>query len=477
MGDTSAAMNTRAKLPLREMLAYGCGDFASVLFWQTFMKYLPFFYTDVFGIGAGALGTMLLVSRVLDGFFDPAIGMWADRTESRWGKFRPFILFGALPFWVMGVLTFTTPAWDAPGKLLWAYLTYNGLMLMYTVVNIPYTSMLGVMTTNAAERTRLSSIKFMFAFAAGMVISAVLLPLARMLGEEGANPQRGWQWAFVLVGGVSFAFFMVTVWGTRERVRPSAAESSSVARDLKLLLTNEAWLLLLATTLTWVLYISLRSSVFAHYFKYYVFGGDPTREVSLFGWQLAFDGLVSSINAAGQAASVAGVLATATLASRFKKRPMFVACFAMAMVATLSYYFIPPDQVELLFAAEVVGSAVGSPIPVLLWSMYADTADYGEWKSGRRTTGLVFSASTMGQKVGWALGPFLAFQLLNEVGFMANAEPSSDVKESLVVLMSLAPAVVAVASMAIFRFYPLSDARMAIIEVELGKRREKTLPD
>jgi GPH family glycoside/pentoside/hexuronide:cation symporter len=265
---------------------------------------------------------------------------------------------------------------------------------------------------------------------------------------------------------------MITVFGTRERIRPTPDESASVARDVKFLLTNKAWLLLLATTMAWVLYISLRSSVFAHYFKYYVFDGDTTKELTLFGVPLTFDGLVSTINSFGQAASVVGVLVTATLAPKFKKRQMFMFFFTLAMLATLSYYFIPPAQVELLFIMEVLGSAVGSPIPVLLWSMYADTADFGEWKSGRRTTGLVFSASTMGQKIGWALGPFIAFHLLSNVGFVANVDPSEAVKGSLVILMSLAPAALAVASMAIFNFYPLNDERMAIIEAELKARRQ-----
>jgi GPH family glycoside/pentoside/hexuronide:cation symporter len=243
-------------------------------------------------------------------------------------------------------------------------------------------------------------------------------------------------------------------------------------RDVKFLLTNEAWLLLLATTITWVLYISLRSSVFAHYFKYYVFGGDASKELLLFGFPFTFDGLVSIVNSVGQAASVVGVMVTATLATKFKKRRMFVFCFTMATAATLSYYFIPPHHVELLFIAEVLGSAVGAPIPVLLWSMYADTADYGEWKSGRRTTGLVFSASTMGQKLGWALGPFIAFHLLSEVGFVANADPSEAVKDSLVSLVSLAPAALAAVSMLLFFLYPLSDERMASIEADLKVKRK-----
>lgn len=469
----SGVMQEQQRLSLREQLAYGCGDFASVLFWQTFMKYLPFYYTDVFGLSAAALGSMLLFSRVVDGINDPLVGVWADRTVSRWGKFRPFILFGAVPFVIFGVLTFTTPALDPTGKLLWAYVTYNGLMILYTVVNIPYTAMLGVMTSDPAARTRLSSIKFMFAFSAGMVISATLLPLARALGNGGENPQQGWQLSFVVVGAVALVFFLITFLGTRERVAPQEDPDASIARDLKLLLTNKAWLLLLATTLTFILFVATRSSIFAHYFKYYVFDGHPEQSRELFSVAFTFDGLVSAFNAGGQAVSVLGVLLTATFAPRCPKRPLFVVLFSIAILATASYFVIPPDQINLLFIFDLLGSASSAPLPVLLWAMYADAADYGEHRSGRRTTGLVFSASTMGQKVGWALGGYFAFRLLGSVGFQANVVPSAAVKESLVLLMSLAPSAIGVASIAIFLFYPLTDQKVAQITSELAVRRNR----
>jgi GPH family glycoside/pentoside/hexuronide:cation symporter len=189
---------------------------------------------------------MLLISRVLDGIFDPVIGMMADRTKSRWGKFRPFILFGCVPFAIFGLLTFTTPDFGYSGKLIWAYLTYNVLMMLYTTVNIPYTALMGVMTNNPVERTRLSSIKFMFAFSAGMVISATLLPMVTALGH--GNPQRGWQMAFAVVGVIAVGFFLVAVFGTKERINPVVEENTSVLRDLKYLVTNRPWVLLLCTT-------------------------------------------------------------------------------------------------------------------------------------------------------------------------------------------------------------------------------------
>lgn len=460
------------RLPFREMLAFGCGDFASVLYWQTFMRYLPYYYTDIFGITAGALGTMLLVSRIWDGVNDPIIGMLADRTESRWGKFRPFILFGCVPFAIFGVLTFTTPDLGATGKLIWAYLTYNCLMMLYTTVNIPYTALMGVMTNNPVERTRLSSIKFMFAFTAGMVISATLLPMVTALGGD-KNPQLGWQLAFAVVGVVAIGFFLVTVFGTKERIKPTPDENTSVLRDLKFLVTNNAWVLLLCTTLTWILFIAVRSSVSAHYFKYYLYNGSPENPLNFLGRSFTLDVLLSSFNTLGQAASVGGVLMVSLIASKFPKKGLFISLFVLQIVNYTAFYFLQPGQLGAIFILEIVGSFFGAPLPVLMWAMYADTADYGEWKSGRRTTALVFSASTMSQKFGWAIAAFLAFQLLQFVGFKANEIPSEAVKGSLVSLMSIYPAVLGVLSIIIFLFYPLTERRMTEINTELSARRAK----
>jgi len=458
-------------LALKEELAYGLGDLASCLYWQTFMKYLPFFYTDIFGISAAALGGLLLFSRILNGLSDPLVGMWADRTQTRFGKFRPFVLFGAVPFAIFGVLTFTTPVASTANKLLWAYLTYNGLMVLYTIVNIPYTAMLGVLTSDPAERTRLSSIKFMFAFAAGMVISASLLPMAHVLGSAGQDPARGWQLSFVVVGVVSVVLFGLTFLGTRERVRPQLDKKASVARDLRSLVDNKPWLLLLATTFTFILYVATRSSVFAHYFKYCVYDGRPETERILFGKSMSFDTLVSTFNTVGQALAVLGVFLTASFAHKLPKRPLFIAGFSVAILTSASYFIIPPTSLNWLLVADALGAFFSAPLNVLLWAMYADTADYSEWKSGRRTTGLVFSASTMGQKMGWAFGGYAAFALLSKVGFEANITPSGEVKESLIWLMSLVPALLGLLSLGFFAFYPLDDPKVAQIALELKARR------
>lgn len=460
------------KLHLREKLAYGCGDFASCLYWRTFMVYLPFFYTDIFGISAAALGTMLLFSRIWDGVNDPIIGMLADRTESRWGKFRPYIIYGCVPLAIFGVLTFTTPTFlDSTGKLIWAYVTYNGLMMLYTMVNIPYTAMMGVMTTTTAERTQLSSVKFVFAFSAGIAVSATLLPLVDFLG--GDNPQRGWQLAFMVYGVVAIGFFLITGFFTKERIKPAPEENPSVLRDIRFVLANKAWVLLTATTLTWILFVGLRSSVSAHYFKYYIYNGAPDSPLNFLGHDFTLTGLLSAFNTVGQSASVAGVLMTSFLASRFAKRPLFLSLFVVSILCTASYYFLPAGELGAIFAIEVLGNLAGAPLPVLLWAMYADTADYGEWKTGRRTTALVFSASLMSQKIGWALAAFFALHLMSFSGFQANIVPSLEVQNSIVQLMSIFPAALGIVSIVIFLFYPLSDARVNEMNAELTLRREK----
>lgn len=462
-------MHSTDRLPLKEKLSYGCADFASVLYWHTFMVYLTFFYTDIYGISAAAVATMLLVSRVLDGVTDVLIGAWADRTETQWGKFRPFILFGCVPFAVMGVLAFTTPDFEQAGKLIWAYITYNGLMTLYTLVNIPYTALMGVTTPNSAERTKLSSVKFIFAFSAGVVVSATLLPLAEFLG--GDNQQRGWQRAFLVYGVVAVVFFLITFLGTKERVKAPVGAGTSIGRDLRQLVNNKPWLILVSITLSYILFIALRSSVSTHYIKYFIYDGQPEKPLSFLGRDFTFVGLTSAFQTLGQVASVAGVLLLGLFSGRVAKKTAFFIAFGISLSSCASYFFLQPGQVGAIFILQALGSFAGAPLPVLLWAMYADTADYGEWKYHRRTTGLVFSASTMSQKFGWAFGAFFALQLLHWVGFEANVVPTESVKRGLVWLVSLLPVGFGVVSIALMIFYPLGDGRMREIARDLEKRR------
>jgi GPH family glycoside/pentoside/hexuronide:cation symporter len=461
------------KLTFREKFSYGFGDLASVLYWQTFMVYLTYFYTDVFGIAALAAGTMLGLSRSMDAFFDPVMGMIADRTETRWGKFRPFLLWFCVPFAVVGVLTFTTPGFGSSGKLVWAWITYNALMLLYTAINIPYTAMLGVISSNPNERTTLSSIKFVGAFAAGMIVSLFLLPMSKIFG--GGSDTRGWQISFMIIGGAAVVFFLITFFNTRERVRPPPAQKTSVLRDLGDLVTNVPWLILLAATITLILFVAVRSSVITHYFKYYV-GSHTITLPSLLPWiggtqEWHLEGLVSTFNFSGQLAALVGVILVPFFARWVGRKVAFISMSLVAIVSTAAFYFLKPDQLLLIFGINLLGSITGGPLSALLWAMYADTADYAEWKKGRRATGLVFSASIFSQKQGWAIGAWVALGLMSSVGFKANVEQNPATLHGLVLLVSVIPAVLGVLSVIIVLFYPLNETRMKQIETDLKARR------
>lgn len=467
-------MTADSQLRFKEKIAYGFGDLASVLYWQTFMVYLTYFYTDVFGIAAAAAGTMLALSRSVDAFFDPVMGMVADRTITRWGKFRPYLLWLCVPFAVMGVLTFTVPDFGPTGKLAWAWFTYNGLMLLYTAINIPYTAMLGVISPDPNQRTTLSSIKFVFAFAAGMIVSATVLPMAKVFGH--GNDARGWQMTFVVIGIAAVCFFLITFFNTRERVLPPKAQKTSVGRDLLDLLTNVPWLILLATTITFILYVALRSSVTVHYFKYYV--GTQTLTLPDFlpkiggtqEWHL--ESLVSIFNTSGQLASLIGVIMVPMFARISGRKTAFIAMFIVAILSTLSFYVLKPDQVFLIIGINLIGSFTGGPLSALLWAMYADTADYAEWKRGRRATGLVFSASIFSQKQGWAIGAGVALWLMASVGFQANVDQTPQSLHGLLLLMSVFPAAFGVLSILIVLFYPLNEKKVSQIEADLKARRD-----
>ncbi|HKM94812.1 MAG TPA: MFS transporter [Prolixibacteraceae bacterium] len=461
--------NTNQKLSLKEKISYGFGDLASVLYWQTFMLYFTYFYTDVFLIPASVAATMFLVSRLWDGINDPLMGIIADRTTSRWGKFRPYLLWLCVPFAIAGVLTFTTPDFGMTGKIIWAYATFILIMMLYTAINIPYTALMGVISPSSIERTSVSSIKFLFAFAAGIIVSATLLPMTKYLG--GGNDAKGWQLTFVVYGIAAIVFFLIAFKGTRERVLPPKNQKPNIKKDLKELVTNKPWLILLATTITFILFVAVRGSVTVHYFKYVIGSLDLTLPF-LGAKTYDFIAIASAFNTVGQISALLGVLVVTIIAKHLGKKKTFMVFFIIAIISTASFYFLTADQMGLIFFFQITGSFTGGPLSVLLWAMYADTADYAEWKKGRRATGLIFSASTMSQKFGWAFGAFLALTLMSQLGFKPNEAQNAESLRGLLLLFSLIPAGLGVVSVLISLAYPLNDKRVAKIELELTERRK-----
>ena len=457
-------------LSFKEKVAYGFGDLASVLYWQTFMLYFTYFYTDVFLLPASVASIMFLASRLFDGLNDPIMGMIADRTKTRWGKFRPYLLWLCVPFAISGVLAFTVPDFSTQGKIIWAYSTFILLMVMYTAINIPYTALLGVISPNSHDRTSLSSIKFIFAFAAGIIVSATLLPMTKALG--GDDIAKGWQSTFIIYGIAAVIFFMIVFKGTRERVLPPKSQKTSVKKDIFELVTNKPWLILLATTITFILFVAIRSSVTAHYFKY-VIGYQELNLPFIDIRSYNFETLVSAYNTIGQASSLIGVIVILCVSKMIGKKQTFILFFIIAIISTGMIYFLTVEQLGLIYLLQISGSMTGGPLSVLLWAMYADTADYGEWKRNRRTTGLIFSASTMSQKFGWAIGSYIALTLMASVGFKPNVEQTVDSLHGLILLFSLVPAIIGIISLTIYLIYPLNEKRVQIISHVLKERRKQ----
>lgn len=454
------------QLKLKEKVGYGLGDFASSMFWKMFSVYLMIFYTDVFGISAAAVGTMFLITRIWDTANDPVMGILADRTHTRWGKFRPYLMWGAIPFALIGVLTFTTPNWSNDAKLIYAYCTYTLMMMAYTAVNVPYASLLGVMSADSNERTQLASFRMVFAFAGSIFAFIMVDPLTDFFTHltDTPDPQSGWMLTMTVYGCIAAVLFYLTFAWTKERIKPPASQDSSLKKDFKNLSTNKPWFILLGAALATLIFNSMRDGASVYYFKYYI----QSPEWSFLG--LSF-GITTVYLVLGQAANIIGVILAQPISKIIGKRNTFMFAMFIASILSCIFFFLDENQLTLILMLQVVISACAGIIFPLLWSMYADIADYAEYKTGRRTTGLIFSSSSFAQKMGWTLGGALTGWTLAYFGYVANADQTEYAKEGLRYMVSFLPAVGALISAIFMIFYRLTDTYMVKVNQELQARR------
>jgi GPH family glycoside/pentoside/hexuronide:cation symporter len=457
------------KLRLREKIGYGFGDSASSMFWKLFSMYLMFFYTDIFGISAAAVGTMFLITRIWDAAFDPFVGVLTDRTETRWGKFRPYLLWMAIPFAIVGVFTFTTPLLSIGGKLIYAYVTYSLMMMVYSLINVPYASLLGVMTADGKERTTLATFRFIFAFGGSLVVLAAAEPVAKFFSRTNDSPQNlqhGWQMAAAVFAVLAAVQFWLTFALTRERIKP-VTKKTSLKKDLKDLTNNLPWFVLLGAGIATIFFNSIRDGAAIYYFKYYLRTSDafslPSLKITI-GWSSMYFVL-------GQAANILGVILAKPVSDRIGKKNTFFAAMLSATVFSFMIYGLSPDSVGLVMTLQCFISASAGVVFPLLWSMYADTADFSEWKTGRRATGLLFSASSMSQKFGWTLGGAFAGWLLSYYGFQANVVQNGNTQNGIRMMVSIYPAIGALISAAFMLIYPLKEKFLVSIASELADRR------
>jgi GPH family glycoside/pentoside/hexuronide:cation symporter len=462
------------KIKLKEKIGYGFGDFASSMFWKIFSVYLLYYYTDVFGIAAATVGSMFLITRIWDTALDPVIGIISDRTDTQWGKFRPYILWMAIPFGIAGVLTFTAPELSHTGKVIYAYVTYTLMMMVYSAINVPYASLMGVMTSNIKDRTTLSTFRFIFAFAGSILVLASAEPLVSVLSKTttgNVDIQKGWTLTMTIYAVIAVILFYLTFAGTRERIKPPKEQKTSLKADLRDLLKNKPWFILLGAGVSTLIFNSLRDGSAIYYFKYY-FRNQEAFHLPLFNVAINYSTLYLVL---GQAANIIGVILAKPVSDRIGKKNTFLYAMCIAFLLSCIFYFFRENDLELIFTFQFLISICAGTIFPLLWSMYADIADYSEYQTGRRATGLIFSSSSMSQKLGWTLGGALTGWLLALWGFEANMEQSQKTQTGIRMMLSFVPATGALLSAAFILFYKLSDSFMMQVSDALTVRRTKEI--
>ncbi len=451
------------KLPAKEKIGYGLGDAASNLYFQMFMLYISYFYTDVFGISPNAVFWMFLITRIWDAINDPIMGMIADRTESRWGKFRPYIIILAPALAICGVVTFFTPDLGNLGKIIYAYVTYTFLMMLYTAVNVPYSALMGVMTPNSQERTSASQYRFVIAFIGQLIVSKFTLTLVGHFGQ--GNEQIGWTWTMVAFGALAVVLFIFTFFSTKERVQPPKSQQKNSIKDLEYLFKNGPWVLIAIATVFQLLYAVMRGTSTPYYFKYYVL------EQDIFNIHLSISSFTEWFASVGSASTLVGALMAQSFAKTLDKKNAYTGALIASAVISCAFYYVQPHNVLMILGLNVAVSFLMGVVSVLQWAIYTDTADYGEWKFGRRSTGLIMAASLFALKLGLAFGGSFVNAILDYYGFVANVAQSDESIFGIKMVMSYYPAIFGILGGLVMFFYPLKSSVMLKIEEDLLKRR------
>ena len=453
-------------LSKKEKIGYGLGDMASNLYFQTFVVFMPIFYTDVFGLAPAAMGTMMLFSRFWDAANDPLMGMIADRTDTKWGKFRPYIAGFAIPIGLAGFFAFNTPNFGASGNLIYAYVTYILLMMMYTGVNVPYAALMGVITPNSAERTSVSQYRFAFAFIGQFIAGAVTLGLVEYFGS--GNEAIGWRMVMVLYGIVAAALLFGTFSLTKERVLPKIIKQNRIKDDLKNLMKNKPWILMGLATFFQLTFIVMRGSSTTYYFRYFV----GNQELNLLGMNidLGYALFTSSFIGVGTVATFIGALLTSRINKYISKKTIYSRFLIMSAICSLLFYFLTPENIILIFTLNALVSFFFGAVSVTQWAMYTDTADYGEWKFGSRSTALIMAASLFALKMGLTAGGTIVGWVLEGYGFVANEIQTESTLLGIKMLMSVFPALFGIIGGFLVLFYPITDEKMVEIELDLKNK-------
>ena len=447
------------KLSFREKFGYSLGDLAANFVFQALLALQLDFYTHTFGLTAAQAGTMTLVIGLGVAFLNPVMGVIADRTNTRWGKFRPWLLWTSLPFGVICVLTFTTPNISPGAKIVYAWTTYILLRVIYTVNNVPYASLNAVMTSDPDERNSISTYRQIAANSAGYIVASLAIPMVRFFGH--GNDARGYQYTMGLLSALSVIFFIVAFFSTKERIQPDPQQTTSLSRDLADLFKNRPWVVLFLATLFYFAAIVIRGNVMLPYFRFI------PGNVDLYSW----------FNGFGLAALLAGVACSTLVTKRMGKRLLFIASMTLAGLFSAALLIIPPHATVTIIAFEVLRQFSFGLSGPLIWSMMGDVADYGEWKTGRRASGTVTAAVVFALWAGLALGGAVAGWILDLYGFVSKADvQSAHAQSGILLTASIYAGLAFVAAAVCMFFYPISRELNQKIADELTERRKGFAP-
>jgi len=449
---------------LKDKIGYGLGDMSAGMLWKILSMYLPMFYGVAFGLDLVTIGTLIVVSRFWDAVSDPIMGLISDRTWSRKGRFRPYMLWFSVPLAISTCMMFTTPDYDTTGRTIWAYITYMLMMMFYTIINVPYSAMLGVITTDSHEKTLFAVFRMAFAYAGGFLVVLLWKPLSESLGGyTGPGAAQGWRNGMIVVSAVCVVLFLLCFANTREVVK--TAPPKSVKDDLKGLTKNIPWCVLTVAAFTLNMFNTFRGTAMMFYFQYYLGG---------LGSTLITAGLFM---AAGEISNMLSIIfLTMPLSRKFGKKQLFVYSGIAMAILSAAFYWVPSSETGLImaFVLQILLGVITGLIAPLIWSMYADVSDYAQVKNDSPSVGLVFSTGSMAQKLGGAIASSLVLWLLAGFGLDTEAETQSSItKLGLKVCMSFYPAGIAIIMAYISTIYPLDSHEMSEVHSKLNQDSAK----
>ncbi len=443
------------RLSFGEKFGYGLGDMAANFVFQALLALQLDFYTHTFGLTPAQARNLFLVVGLGVACLNPVMGVIADRTNTRWGKFRPWLLWTALPFGVIGVLTFTTPNISPAAKLIYAWVAYTLLRVVYTMNNVPYATLTAVMTSDPDERNSIASYRQIFANTAGFIVQSLAVLMVAWLGR--GNDARGYQLTMGLLSGLSVIFFVIAFLSTKERVQPDPQQKTSLGKDFSDLIGNPSWIVLFLATLFYFMAIVIRGNVMLPYFRY------VAGNASLFSW----------FNGFGLASLIAGVACSTAVAVGLGKRQLFIASMFLAALFSTALLIIPPHATVVIIATEVLRQFSFGLSGPILWSMMGDVADYGEWKTGRRASGTVTSGIVFALWAGLALGGAVAAGLFEFYGFVSKADvQTAHAQTGILMTASVWAGLAFFATAVCLFFYPISRELNQKIALELAERRK-----